>query len=113
MEQLPTDGVLSATNKETTSVPFFLGPKNATFGQRGLPEATHLKIAQLFKTTVQASIDTQVDEQIKRLDQELQPGDIDEDEEDSATDPRKIMASYVRKQLLLGKAFAAFVKPKD
>ena len=33
------------------------------------------------------------------------------DEEDSATDAKKIMASYVRKQVLLGKAFAAFVKP--
>ena len=72
-----------------------------------------MKIAQLFKTTVQSSIDTQVDEQIKRLDHEMQPEDIEEDEEDSATDPRKIMASYVRKQFLLGKAFAAFVKPKD
>ena len=52
-----------------------------------------------------SSIDTQVDEQIKRLDNLS-----DEVDEDSNNDARKLMASYVRKQVLLGKAFAAFVK---
>jgi len=39
--------------------------------------------------------------------------EVDNSDNDSTSDARNLMASYFRKQVLIGKAFAAFVKPKD
>lgn len=114
---LSAEGKLTATSKQQTPAAFFVVSepgtqstvgKNHTFG-RGQGPTTHVKIAQLFKTTVQSSIDTHVDEQIKRLDEMNQE---DESDIESASETKNLMASYVRKQVLLGKAFAALVVPR-
>lgn len=98
----------------TTS--FILG-RNGTLGRPDGSDQkeTHLKIAKLFKTNPMSSVETQIDDQIKRLD--LEPfSDDDTSVYDSAEENCDAISKFaLRKRLLQTgfKAWAGLVKAKN
>ena len=121
---VPPDGQLTSNNRQVVGggAPFFMG-QDGTLGGADMNATgnnTHLKIAQLFKTTVNSSVDTQVDEQIRRLEVDDTvnhnftscgyPNEASKQEHERhhrSVEQMGCMADYFRKQTLISKSFSA------